>query len=84
MVFFNFDCFLFLIKSTGASGFWAFWAPHAERSRLVGIASSGAKIGNILALSIGGVLCLHGFGGGWPRFYFIFQLFFKVKFKEEN
>ena len=54
------------------SSFWAYWAPDTERSRLVGMASSGAKVGNIIALSLGSVLCLHGFAGGWPSIFYIF------------
>ena len=44
--------------------FWAYWAPVEERSRLIGMASSGAKLGNIVALAIGGFLCVYGFGTG--------------------
>jgi MFS transporter, ACS family, solute carrier family 17 (sodium-dependent inorganic phosphate cotransporter), member 5 len=57
------------------SSFWAYWAPQLERSRLVGISSSGAKIGNIIALSLGGFLCLHGFAGGWPSIFYVFGKF---------
>ena len=53
------------------SGFWVYWAPHSERSRMVGIASSGAKVGNIAALSLGGILCLHGWGG-WRSIFYTF------------
>ncbi|RNA04065.1 sialin-like [Brachionus plicatilis] len=55
-----------------ASAFWAYWAPNSERSRLVGIASSGSKLGNIIALSLGGILCVYGFDGGWPSIFYIF------------
>lgn len=54
------------------SSFWAFWAPQNERSRLVGMASSGAKVGNIVGLSLGSILCLYGFDGGWPSIFYIF------------
>lgn len=54
------------------SSFWAYWAPDTEKSRLVGMASSGAKVGNIIALSLGSILCLHGFAGGWPSIFYIF------------
>jgi MFS family permease len=54
------------------SSFWAYWAPDSEKSRLVGMASSGAKVGNIIALSLGSVLCLYGFAGGWPSIFYIF------------
>lgn len=36
------------------------------------MASSGAKFGNIIALSLGGLLCLHGFAGGWPSIFYVF------------
>ena len=54
------------------SSFWAYWAPDKERSRLVGLASSGAKVGNIVALSLGSILCIHGFDGGWPSIFYLF------------
>jgi MFS family permease len=48
------------------------WAPGSERSRLVGLASSGAWVGNIIALPLGSYLCMHGFDGGWPSIFYIF------------
>jgi MFS family permease len=54
------------------SSFWAYWAPPAERARTVGFASTGSRIGNILALSIGGYLCAYGFDGGWPSIFYTF------------
>ena len=30
------------------SSLWAFWAPPAERSRLVGVGNAGSQIGNVL------------------------------------
>ena len=47
--------------------------------RLVGFASSGAKFGNIVALSLGGILCLHGMDGGWPSIFYLFGLFENFK-----
>jgi MFS family permease len=44
----------------------AHWAPPTERSRLAGIANAGAQIGNVVALPLGGFLCVYGFDGGWP------------------
>ncbi|CAF0884906.1 unnamed protein product [Brachionus calyciflorus] len=55
-----------------ASALWAFWAPVNERSRLVGLASSGSKVGSIVALSLGGILCVYGFDGGWPSIFYLF------------
>jgi len=51
------------------SSFWAYWAPINERSRLIGMASSGAKLGNIVALAIGGILCVTV---GWPAIFYLF------------
>jgi MFS family permease len=42
-------------------GLWAYWAGLSERSRMIGIAHSGQRAGNILALPLGGVLCLQGY-----------------------
>lgn len=34
------------------SSLWAYWAPPAERSRLVGVANAGAQIGNVILLKL--------------------------------
>lgn len=31
-------------------------------------------MGNIIALSLGGILCVYGFDGGWPSIFYIFGL----------
>lgn len=54
------------------SSLWAFWAPPHERSRLVGIANAGSQIGNVVAFSLGGYLCVNGFAGGWPSIFYVF------------
>lgn len=54
------------------SSLWIFWAPSPERSRLVGSASAGSWIGNIIALPLGGYLCANGFAGGWGSIFYIF------------
>jgi MFS family permease len=56
------------------SSFWTYWAPHSERTRLVGMATSGARVGNIVALTLGSVLCIHGFDGGWPSLFYLFGI----------
>jgi hypothetical protein len=33
----------------------------------------GAQIGNMVGLSLGGLLCEHGFGGGWPSIFYTFD-----------
>lgn len=60
---------------SSVSGIWAYWAPQCERSRLVGIATAGARIGNIIALMLGSVLCVQGFDGGWPSIFYVFGAF---------
>jgi MFS family permease len=42
-----------------ASGVWAYWAPSTERARLIGMTKSGLRVGNIIGLTLGGVLCVH-------------------------
>lgn len=54
------------------SSLWAHWAPPTERSRLVGIANAGSQIGNVAALSLGGLLCVKGPFGGWPSIFYFF------------
>ena len=73
------------------SSFWAFWAPASERSRMVGISSSGSRIGNIVGLAIGSSLCIYGFAGGWPSIFYIFGIqvhsffnFFLINVKQKN
>ena len=41
---------------------------------LVGISSSGSRIGNVFALSFGGYLCVNGFAGGWPSIFYVFGM----------
>lgn len=55
-----------------ASSFWAYWAPPSERSVLIGTSSAGSRVGNIIALSLGGILCLSGIDGGWPSIFYFF------------
>ncbi|RNA04067.1 inorganic phosphate cotransporter isoform X3 [Brachionus plicatilis] len=56
------------------SSLWIFWAPSPERSRLVGSASAGSWVGNIVALPLGGYLCANGFAGGWGSIFYIFGI----------
>ncbi len=56
------------------SSLWAYWAPPSERSRLVGIANAGSQIGNVVAFSLGGYLCVNGFDGGWPSIFYVFGI----------
>lgn len=54
------------------STLWSRWAPPTERSRLAGVANAGAQIGNVVALPLGGYLCINGFAGGWPSIFYVF------------
>ncbi|XP_076445676.1 sialin-like [Babylonia areolata] len=51
---------------------WAMWAPLYERSKLVAFALSGSQLGTVFAMPISGVLCEHGFAGGWPSVFYVF------------
>jgi len=48
------------------------WVPLAEKSRLIGFASAGNNLGNIVALLLGTYLCVDGFAGGWPSIFYIY------------
>ena len=50
---------------------WSRWAPPLERSILVGLSFAGAQIGIVLIMQFGGVMCEHGFGGGWPSIFYV-------------
>lgn len=54
------------------SSLFVHWTPAIERTRIIGAATSGAWIGNIIALPLGGALCIYGFDGGWPSIFYIF------------
>ncbi|XP_046377077.1 sialin-like [Haliotis rufescens] len=51
---------------------WSKWAPVKERSRLVAFTYAGAQAGTVLAMPVTGVLCQHGFAGGWPSAFYVF------------
>ncbi|RNA20803.1 sialin isoform X1 [Brachionus plicatilis] len=46
------------------------WAPPFEKSRIIGFATSGANIGNVIALPLGGFLC--GLEDGWKLMFYLF------------
>lgn len=48
----------------------AHWAPANERGKLMGFMNAGGQIGNVLTLSIGGLMCSWDFLGGWPLIFY--------------
>lgn len=52
------------------SQIWSTWAPTPERSFLVSLATSGAHLGTIMTLPLGGYLCTGNFAGGWPGLFY--------------
>ncbi|CAM4940543.1 unnamed protein product [Rotaria socialis] len=46
------------------------WAPPDERGKLLGFMNAGAQIGNVVTLSIGGLMCSWSFAGGWPLIFY--------------
>ncbi|KAL8609427.1 hypothetical protein ACOMHN_006614 [Nucella lapillus] len=51
---------------------WSEWAPIYERSKLAAISYSGAQLGTVFAMPLSGLLCQHGFAGGWPSVFYLF------------
>lgn len=46
------------------------WAPPDERGKLFGFMNAGAQIGNVITLSLGGLMCSWSFAGGWPLIFY--------------
>lgn len=57
------------------SAIFVYWAPAKDRTKMLGSSTSGAWVGNIIALPLGGFLCVYGFDGGWPSIFYIFGIF---------
>lgn len=53
------------------SAIFVYWSPKADRTKMVGSSTSGAWFGNIIALPLGGFLCIYGFDGGWASIFYI-------------
>ena len=47
------------------------WIPPLERSRAVTFVYSGAQLGTVIGMPLSGVLCDHGFAGGWPSVFYV-------------
>lgn len=56
------------------SSIFVHWTPSKERTKIIGTSTSGAWVGNIIALPFGGFLCVSGFDGGWPSIFYIFGI----------
>lgn len=54
------------------SAIFVYWAPAKERTKMMGSSTSGAWFGNIVALPLGGFLCVYGLDGGWPSIFYVF------------
>ena len=50
------------------------WIPPMERSRAVTFVIAGIEIGNVITMGLSGVLCDHGFAGGWPSVFYVFGI----------
>ncbi|CAF1239777.1 unnamed protein product [Adineta steineri] len=48
----------------------AHWAPKDERGKLMSFMNAGSQVGNVLILSIGGLMCSWNFAGGWPLIFY--------------
>ena len=57
------------------SSIFVFWATAKERTKMLGTSTSGAWVGNIVALPLAGYLCVSGFDGGWPSIFYIFGFY---------
>lgn len=53
---------------------WTQWTPPGERSKLIGFGNSGSQAGSVIALPLGGYLCVNGFDGGWGSIFYIFGI----------
>jgi len=48
------------------------WIPPMERTRAVMFVHSGTYLGTVIGMLLSGVLCDHGFAGGWPSVFYVF------------
>ncbi|XP_046439306.1 putative inorganic phosphate cotransporter isoform X1 [Daphnia pulex] len=48
------------------------WAPPWERSKMAAFVFTGAQFGTVITLPLSGILCEHGFDGGWPTVFYVF------------
>ena len=48
------------------------WIPPLERSGAVTFIYAGVQLGTVIAMPLSGILCDHGFAGGWPSAFYVF------------
>ena len=48
------------------------WSPPQYRSVLVSVVFLGSNLGIVVGMVLTGVLCDHGFAGGWPSAFYVF------------
>jgi len=48
------------------------WTPRSQTTRSATIAFSGQECGIVIGTLLAGVLCDHGFAGGWPSVFYVF------------
>lgn len=53
---------------------WGKWSPTSERTTLISICSSGSYLANAIVFPTSGLLCRHGFAGGWPSVFYVYAM----------
>jgi len=64
------DGFLF----PAAHALIARWSAPKYRSTVVGLIFMGPSLGVVVGMLLSGVLCDHGFAGGWPSVFYVFGM----------
>lgn len=49
---------------------FAHWIPKQERSTALATIAVGGNIGAMVTMPLSGILCKHGFAGGWPSVFY--------------
>ena len=50
------------------------WSPPKKRSFVVSVIHVGSGTGIVVTMMLSGVLCDHGFAGGWPSAFYVFGI----------
>jgi len=51
------------------------WSAPKYRSTVVALIFTGTTLGTVVGMLVSGVLCDHGFAGGWPSVFYVFGMF---------